>query len=106
MQLFGKEVNFLYSVGAKIAIGQLGEDLSVYSRMLATAVIMSEQYENRQALENPDHDKNPLTIEEAMSLSSEEFEQMCEEMNKAFEAGGLRTVETEEDKKKEAAASS
>lgn len=106
MQLFGKDVNFFLSTGAKIDMAELGEDLGTYSRILKTAVILSKEYENRKALDNPGYEKNPLTDEEARCLSNEEFNQVVEEMNKAFEAGGLRTVETEEDKKKEAAASS
>lgn len=106
MNIFGKEVHFLFSVGAKIAIGMLDEKHSLYARTIATAVIMSEQYENRKALEEPGYEKHPLTFEEAQSLSEEEFDAMCKEMNEAFEKGGLRSVEAEEDKKKEAGASS
>lgn len=106
MNIFGKEVHFLFSVGAKIAIGMLGEEHTLYARTIATAVIMSEQYEIRKALEEPGYVKNPLTFEEAQSLSEEEFDAMCKEMNEAFEKGGLRSVETEEDKKKEAGTSS
>lgn len=106
MNIFGKEIHFLFTVGAKIAIGMLDEKHSLYTRTIATAVIMSEQYENRKALEEPGYVKNPLTFEEAQSLSEEEFDAMCKEMNEAFEKGGLRSVEAEEDKKKEAGESS
>ena len=64
MNIFGKEVHFLFSVGAKIAIGMLDEKHSLYARTIATAVIMSEQYENRKALEEPGYEKHPLTFEE------------------------------------------
>lgn len=106
MEIFGKNVHFLFSVGAKIAIGGLSGDLSMHMRTIAAMVIMSEQYENRRALEEPGYEKNPLTFEEAQSLTTDEFEAMCAEMNKAFEEGGLREVEAEEDKKKEAEAPS
>lgn len=105
MQIFGKDVHFFLSVGARFSISKLSDSLGNYLKTAGAMAIMSEAYEERKRLEDPEYKPNPVTIDEIQALTDEEFRQLCEEFDAAVEAGNKRTVEAEEDKKKEPGAS-
>lgn len=105
MTIYGREVGFYFSVGAKVAISNLDSDTSPYLRTAAAMAILSEQHEKRQAFIDPTYKGRPLTLDEVLSLSSEQFEELCAEMNKAIEEDGKVSVEVETKKNEETTSS-
>lgn len=113
MKIHGREVRFKRTVEANCRVIETlaGGDQTRMSEIFSgeysqsqTAVakfmeIMSGAYEDAIAYEDPDHEPNPLTKKEAMTLTEEEFNQA---FNEAMEAwiGEKPTVETEAKKGK------
>lgn len=115
MKVYGREINFLRSVEATIKIADLCPDKDIenvdklfdgtYQVSQTTAAefmaIMSEGFENRKLFEEPGYQPRPLGEKEALSLSTEEFNELFGEAVKAY-AGEKPTVETEVKKTKKA----
>lgn len=101
MEIYGRKIGLLFSVGAKYEIGQLDNAMDNFMRTVKTAVIMSKAYEQSQKYKNKDYNTRPLTEGEVLSLSDVEFVQLCDEVSAAFTSGNNITVEAEESKKKE-----
>lgn len=101
MKIYNREVHFFFSVGAKDALSRLDSDVSPFIRTAAAMAILSEQYEKRKHFEDPSYKGRPLTMDEALSLTSEQFEELCGEMNEAIEEGTQVSVEVAESKKNE-----
>lgn len=106
MEIYGRKIGLLFSVGAKYEIGSLDKGLDNMMRTVQTAVIMSRAYEKAQKFKDPAHVERPLTKDEVMTLSDEEFAHLCDELTVAFEYGNNVTVEVESKKKEEEAPSS
>lgn len=105
MKYFGKEVHFFLSVWAIDQISKLGEK-DGFTKNAATMAILAQAYEDRKEAEEEGYKPNPITFKQILSLDRREFDSLVPDMNKAIEEGLKRTVEAEEDKKKEAKASS
>lgn len=115
MKVYGREINFLRTVEATIKIADLCPDNDIdnigklfdgtYQVSQSTSAefmaIMSECYENRKAFEEPGYQARPLGAKEALSLTTEEFNELFGEAVKAY-AGEKPTVETEVKKTKKA----
>lgn len=101
MNVLGKEVNLFLSVGAFNQITSLPDNTSNFMKNAATIAIMSQAYEDRRHAEDQKYVSNPITLSEVLALSKSEFEALVKEMEKAIKEGLERTVEVEEDKKKE-----
>jgi len=112
MQIHGREIKFLRNVGANIRVIEelAGGDAKKVNQIfdgkysksqLASAkfiAIMSEAYEDTAKFTDPTHTPNPLTKDEALTLTDEEFERAFSEAIQAWK-GETPTVETEPVKK-------
>lgn len=105
MEIYGKEVNFFLSVWAIDQISKL-DNKDSFTKNAATMAILSQAYEDRREAEEKGYKANPITFKQILSLKRSEFNALIPEMEKAIEEGLERTVEAEEDKKKEGEASS
>lgn len=105
MEIYGKEVNFFLSVWAIDQISKL-DNKDSFTKNAATMAILAQAYEDRREAEEEGYKANPITFKQILSLKRSEFNALIPEMEKAIEEGLERTVEAEEDKKKEGEASS
>lgn len=113
MEIYGREVGFLRTVESNCRILEkypddkfseiFTSDDYVGSQKSAAEImqILSESYEKRKRFEDPEYQMRPLTAEEALSLTDEEFSEAFNEALTAF-SGEKPTIETEtpEDAKK------
>ena len=115
MKVYGREINFKRTVEATINIADMCPDSDIanadklfdgtYQVSQKTAAsfmaILSKGYENHKSFEDPGYEPNPLTVREALSLESNEFDALFVEAVRAY-TGEKPTVETEppKDKKK------
>lgn len=93
MTINGREVNFLYTVGAWCDINDYvveNPDVSAATANVHKAVIMNREYNLANGL--TDH----LTIEEIRSLPAVVMFEVLDEIKQAEERGSKRTVEAEE----------
>lgn len=100
MEINGRQIGLFFSVGAKYEIGSLDQGMDKFRRAVETALIMSKAYETAKALKDPEYKPRPLKREEVMTLTDEEFGQLCDEIAAVFTAGKKTTVEAEQSKKK------
>lgn len=100
MKYFGKEVHFFLSVWAIDQISKLSEK-DGFTKNAATMAILAQAYEDRKEAEEEGYKANPISFKQILSLDRREFDSLVPEMNEAIEEGLKRTVEAEEDKKKE-----
>ena len=112
MKVYGREINFLRTVEATIKIADLCPEADMenigklfdgtyqvsQSTSAAFMAILSEGFENHKAFEEPGYQPRPLGEKEALSLSTEDFNELFGEAVKAF-MGEQPTVETEPVKK-------
>lgn len=121
MRVYGREVGFLRTVAATCKIADLCKDGDIanaatlfdgnYQTSQDTAAkfmaIMSEGYENHRKFEEAGYEPRPLTDEEFINLSEDEFSECFKEAIMAY-TGEKPTVETEapKGKKKETTKSS
>lgn len=101
MTIFGREVHFFMSTGAVYDLQKLGEKDN-YMQSVAAMVLFSQAYEHRKWLADHSYEEKPLTVDEVRALSKSELDQLSRELADAVKDGEERTVEVEEDKKKEA----
>lgn len=115
MKVYGREINFLRTVEATIKIADMCPDSDIanadklfdgtYQVSQSTAAsfmaILSEGFENHKAFEEPGYQARPLGEKEALSLSTEEFNELFGEAVMAY-SGEKPTVETEVKKTKKA----
>lgn len=108
MKVYGREINFLRTVEATIKIADLCPEADMenigklfdgtYQVSQTTSAsfmaILSEGFENHKAFEEPDYKPNPLRKEEALSLSTEDFNELFGEAVAAF-MGEKPTVEAD-----------
>lgn len=113
MQVHGREVDFLFTVGASVKISELcpDGDLSRLGELLEgqygqvtrdTATIiaaLNEGYELAMAFEAPGYKPQPLTADELLALSFAEFGALQKAALEAWRAGNATTVEVEPEKK-------
>lgn len=104
MEINGRKIGLLFSVGAKYEISTLDKSMDNFMRTVKTAVIMSKYYETAKSMKE-DYKPCVLTDMEVMTLSDEDFARLCDEVAAAFKVGNSTTVEAEEGKKKEDEAS-
>lgn len=114
MKVHGREVKFSRTVQANIRIIEelaggnpdkvkdiFNDSMSFVQTQTACAKfisILSEGYEASQKYINPDYEPRPVTKDEALLLSPEEFSQLFDEALQAW-TGEKITVETEPVKK-------
>lgn len=102
MKIYGKEINFLFSVEARFKIAALPESMNSDERLIETALIMNEAYDDRQRFLNKEYKaKEPLTKEDILKMTPGEWAAMCDEITAATTEGIEVSVEVEEGKKKE-----
>lgn len=102
MKLFGREVKFLFSMDARFRINEIDKDASDDERLVKTALIMANAYDNRQKFLDPKYEnKKPLTEEEIKMLNPGEWGELCEAISDATLEGLKVSVEVEGGKKKE-----
>lgn len=114
MIIHGREVKFLRTVGATCKIADLcpgqelsniaklfdGSSVSKYENWSKIITYLSEGYEMAQKFDDLNYVPNPITLEEIMSVTQAEFDQLVSEASAAY-MGEVPTVEVEEPKKKE-----
>lgn len=108
MEIHGREVNFLRTVEANCKIADICPDGDInkatqlfsgsYQKVQKTTAkfmaILSEGYEKRKNFNDKTYEPNPLTAEEALCLTDEEFNAAFVEAFRAYN-GEKPTVETE-----------
>lgn len=100
MQIFGREVRFMFTVEARFEINALSPDLNDDERLVETAIIMNKAYNERQRFLNKEyHAKEPLEKEEIMKMTPGEWSALCDELAAATTEGMHTTVEVENKKK-------
>lgn len=113
MRVYGKEVKFLRTVAATCKIADLCKDGDIanaatlfdgnYQTSQDTAakfiVIMNEGYEMNRKFEEAGYEPRPLTYEEALNLTEDDFSKCFNEAVKAY-SGEKPTVEAEAPKGK------
>lgn len=113
MILHGREVKFRRTVLGNCEIAEMSpkKDINRFDELLkgdymtsqnAAAkfmVALSKGYEMNQRFENPDYEMNPLTVEEALLLDGDDFNELFTEALTAF-TGDKPTVEAEPVKEK------
>lgn len=119
MRIYGKEYGFRLDVKAQADIAKLcpagdirrfneifkgAVTAEMFETVARVCVIMSEAYERRQCFEDLEHKFEPLPLDVAMSLDEVEFEQLQNEALARYSKDSTPTVETEPEKKTNAAA--
>lgn len=113
MQVYGREVDFRFTVGASAQISdlcpdgdieRLGELLNgsygqVSRDTAAIIVALSDGYEQNQRFEDPAYKPRPLSVEEIMSLRPAEFMELQQAALAAWVEDKKPTVEVEPEKK-------
>ena len=119
MRVNGRDVKFLRTVSATCKIAELCPDGDItnagrlfegsYQDSQKTTArfyeALSRGYEENRKFKDPDYEPNPLTAEEAMTLTEEEFAKLFKEAVEAY-TGEKVTVETEPVKKQKKTAKS
>lgn len=115
MELHGREVHFLLTVGATKAIAKLCPDGDIQNiglifadkatdKMIDViaelAAAMSEGYENQQKYIKKDYEPNPVSKEEVMTLTIPELEILQEDLMNEIGAGMKTEVIAEPEKVK------
>lgn len=104
MKIAGIEYDFAYTIGVACALSDLYPDGAPANQgryIVDTAILMSDAYESRCAMNDPTYTKKKLTKEVLMSLDAADLGELTRETNKAYRKGTKRTVETETVKKTE-----
>lgn len=120
MIIHGREITLRRTVGAEVEIADMCQDgdiknladflfkQTVYSRrirnMAKFSAALSRAGESYLHFQNAEYAPDPLTVDEILSLSPEEFNLLQEAAMKAFMDDGKTTVETEAPKKRKATA--
>lgn len=113
MQVYGREVDFRFTVGASAQISdlcpdgdieRLGELLNgsygqVSRDTAAIIVALSDGYEQNRRFEDPAYKPRPLSVEEIMSLRPAEFMELQQAALAAWVEDKKPTVEVEPEKK-------
>lgn len=113
MRVNGREINFLRTVSATIEVANMCKDGDIknaeslfdgnYQDSQISAAkfiaVLSTGYEDNKAFREPGYKKNPITEQEVLSLTDEQFNELFSEAIKAY-AGEKETIETEPVKKK------
>lgn len=117
MMIHGREVGFRFTIGASIAVGELCPegDLSrmgelfegksygdIAAQTAKLAAILSRANEDAVAYDGSRKPERPLSEDEIMTLTQDEFQTVQAEVIKAYGADTARTVEVEPSKKNEA----
>lgn len=118
MDIQGKKITLMRTVGAEVEIGDMCPDgnlknlsdwlfkQSVTSRairnMAKFIVALSRAGESYLNYNNPEHIPEPLTVDEILSLPPDEFYALRDAAMTAFMNGGKTTVEVETPKKEKA----
>lgn len=113
MQIHGREVHFLLTVGATRKIAKLCPDNDIQNiglifeakdtdKIIDTiaelSVAMSEGYETQQKYLSPGYEPNPLSKEEVYSLTITELTQLQNELMGEITAGMEVSVQAEPEK--------
>lgn len=114
MLIHGREVHFLLTTGAMMEIaeacpdgelkniGTAMENTSGAFRTIAKmAAAMSKWFELTEAFTHPGYMAKALTYEECLTLNTDDFTQLTQEVMDAFQGGRKTEVDTEPIKKKE-----
>lgn len=114
MLIHGREVHFLLTTGAMMEIAEACPDgdiknigtamektAGVFRTISQMAAAMSKWYELTQAFTTPGYKARALTYEECLTLNTDEFTQLTNEVMTSFTNGQKTVVETEPIKKKE-----
>ena len=99
MNVNGREVRFLYTIGAYCDLNDFvvaNPELSAATANLHKAVFMNRAYNDAHGVSEADN----ITVEELKALPAYLMIDLMEELKKAEEAGTKRTVEAEEKKRK------
>ena len=115
MNIHGREIHFLLTVGATRKISRLCPDGNIQNiglifenqstdKMIDTiaelAAAMSEGYETQQKYLNKDHVPDPLTKEEVLTFTIPELETLQTELMSEIGAGMQTEIEAEPEKTK------
>lgn len=114
MKIRGREIGFLRTVKTACDIADICPDKSLNNfAMLFNGSMadinrngaklihfMNEGYEMNRHFDDPTYEPKPITVEEVLYLDDDTYQQLFNEMMKAF-TGDKQTVETEESKKNE-----
>ena len=115
MIIHGREIGFLRTVKTTCDLAEMcpknditklqtlfdGNDVSKTQKASARFIsIMSDGYEMRKAYDTPGYEPKPLTVDEILYLSEEEFRSLFMAAVDAFKEGGAVTVEAEPVKQK------
>ena len=115
MNIHGREIHFLLTVGATRAISRLCPDNNIQNiglifenqstdKMIDTiaelAAAMSEGYEKQQHYLDRDHEPNPLTKDEVLTFTIPELEELQTELMGEIGVGMATEVEAEPEKTK------
>lgn len=110
MEIFGREIRFLRTVGATCEIEQVcpGKDISRFGElfdektfsgqmlpMASFLAAMSKGYEDYHAITEPGYKGRPLTKEEALVLDDQTFIALVQEAAAAFRSDAETTVTAE-----------
>lgn len=104
MQINGRDVNFLYTVGAYCDYSDWLVSLGTKGASAARGIIRLAVAMNKAYNEVNDVQGDPVTVRELESLPAYVFEELREEVEKAEQEGKKRSVEEEETAGKNAAA--
>lgn len=113
MKVNGREIKFLRTVAATIEVANMCKDGDInnveslfdgnYQDSQISAAkfmaVLSAGYEDNKAFSEPGYKKNPITEQEVLTLTDEQFNELFTEAVKAY-AGEKQTIETEPVKKK------
>lgn len=103
MIINGREVKFLYTIGAYCDLNDYvvaHQEVSAMTANIHKAVFMNAAYNEAHGVDP----KETITVEELKALPAYEVVELMKEVNAAEEAGSKRTVEAEEKKPKKAEA--
>ena len=101
MVINGREIGFLYTVGAYCELNDYvvaHPDVSAATANLYKATYVNKAYNDVNGIEGAD-----LTVEELRKLPAYEMITLMEEMKEAEEKGSIRTVEAQEKKQEKKA---
>lgn len=113
MIIHGKERHFMLTVGSSAEISEFcpdgdlakmavlfeqpyGKEVRSVAKIVAA---LSRGYENSKKYEDPSHVAEPLTVDEILSLNTDEYQALVTEALAAFRRDTNVSVETESSKK-------
>ena len=109
MNINGREIGFRRSVRATADLSEIcpGKDLNRMGEMItgknattaqtltlfaAMVVVLNQAYERHLNKEDPEHEPNPLTIEDVMDLDEQTFNDLVMAAFAVFKSDAVRTV--------------